>query len=1013
MRKVLLSLLFAFCFMLTAGAQDRTITGKVLDNNGAPLSNVTVEVTGGGPGTQTLDDGSFRITVSSTAKSLIFSRVGYTSVTSPIRGFNMTVVLLMAGNTLDDVVITGISTVKKSQFTGAVSKIGGRDIENKPFGNFTQGLQGNVAGLIALTGSGAPGTSANVVIRGTGSLQGGTDPLYVLDGIPIESGVFQSLNPNDFASIEVLRDAPSLSLYGNRGSAGVIVITTKRGRVGKLQVGYGVQYGIKARPDFAFTPMTTAELLKAQENYGVIVGSTANTPVLPGYFYSRLNPRFATLTPVQQATEAATYDSLRKINTVWNDEIFRTGIFQNHTINLSGGNGPMRMFSSIGFYQEQGTTLRTDMTRITARNNLDYVGERFTFQSSFNFGVTKRNFQQSTATANLGNPFLSSTLAVPYLIPRNPDGTYATGVPAKFALTNTLDLTEKDRNYNNQIKGTIGFVTAYKLSQRLSLGLTTGLDFRETQGSNYGSTLAFSRRTSASITGRAGFQTETLDRYLTGNVRPSITYKNIKNEKHDFETSLIGEYVTERTKFFGVTGFGTDPKRPNTIEALPPVNAVNQFFPNIFGDKGTSNIFSGLLTGRYTYADKYTISGSYRQDASSKLNKANRVQDFYSVGLSWVASSEKFLENSKFINYLQLRASYGSSGNSNNFPGGFYPYQATYGGGAYSGLNTIIATYPGNPDLKWETTFTANLGADFEMWQRRIYGNVNVYDRRTKDLFVQKPLSVTSGFAFLNVNAGELSNRGVELELNVDVVKRKNFIWTILGNAAYNKNNIESLGGQQSYEQGTGLITVGKPVGEAFEVKSAGIDASNGKPLFYNKKGEITDVYSAADRVQQYGTYEAPYKGGFGTRIQFSGFDLSVMFSFQQGSVKTDNLQFFLENHNFMAAGYNQSNTYKPWNKPGDLASSPSPAYGVNFTSALIHDASFLRFRDLNLGYTIPKSVTGNSKLLTGARFYIQASNLFLWTKWRGRDPEAGGTNINLSEFPNPRAITMGLDINF
>ncbi len=1013
MRKVILSLLVAFSIALTATAQDRTITGKVLDDKGVALANVNILPSDGTNGTQTAEDGTFKITVSANAKSLTFSRVNYASVTQPIRTFTMTVVLSLSDKVLDDVVVTGISRVKKSQFTGAVSKIGGEELEDKPFGNFTQGLQGNVAGLISLTGSGAPGSGSTIIIRGTGSLQGGSEPLYVLDGIPIEAGVFQSLNPNDFQSIEILRDAASLALYGNRGSAGVVVITTKRGKAGKLQVGYGAQLGIKARPDFAFRPMTTDELLKTQENYGKIVGASASTTVLPGYYYSPANPRYNTLTPAQQAAEAAILDSIRGINTNWSDVIFRQGMFQNHQVSLSGGSGPIRMYSSLAFYQEEGTTLRTDMTRFSARNNLDYVDNKFSFQSSFNFGVTRRNFQQSTQTNGLANPFLSSTIAVPYHLPTNPDGSYRTGIGSKFALTNTLDLTQYDRNYNNQIKGTIGFVSGYKIVPSLTLGLTTGLDFRETQGTNYGSQLAFSRLSSTSITGKAGFQLESLDRFLTANIRPSLTFAKEFKDRHDIEASVVGEYITERAKFFSVTGFGSDPKRPNTIEAIPQSNAVNQLYPTLAGDKGTSAIFSGLATVRYTLDDKYTISGSYREDASSKLNKDNRWQNFYSIGATWVASKERFLENSNFINLLQLRASYGSAGNSNNFPGGFYPYQATYTGGTYSGINTIFATYPGNPDLKWETTFTTNLGADFELAKNKIYGNVNFYDRRTKDLFVQRPLSAVSGFGFLNVNAGELSNRGVELELNMDVIKRTNFVWTLYGNAAYNKNNIVSLGGEQQYEQGTGLIKVGQPVGELYEVKFAGIDASNGQPLYYDLNGNVTTTYSAANRVQDYGTYEAPYKGGFGTKLRFSGFDISTLFSFQQGNVKTDNLEFFTENHSFIAAGYNQSSTYQPWNNPGDLASSPSPLYAVSFSSKFIHDASFLRFRDITLGYTVPQQVLNASKIVKAARFYVQGSNLFLWTKWRGRDPEAGVININLSEFPNPRAVTAGLDINF
>ncbi|HSN61130.1 MAG TPA: hypothetical protein VLR49_09350, partial [Ferruginibacter sp.] len=333
--------------------------------------------------------------------------------------------------------------------------------------------------------------------------------------------------------------------------------------------------------------------------------------------------------------------------------------------------------------------------------------------------------------------------------------------------------------------------------------------------------------------------------------------------------------------------------------------------------------------------------------------------------------------------------------------------------GTYSGINTIIATYPGNSDLRWEKTYVANVGIDFELLKNRIYGDVNVYDKRTKDLFVRKNLSLTSGFTAINKNAGELSNRGVEVTLNYDVIKNDNIVWTVFGNAGYNKNNVEDLGGETSFEQGTELITIDKPLGSHFEVKYAGVDAATGSPLYYTKNGILTTTYNASDKVQDFGTWEAPWKGGFGTRIAFKGFDLSTLFSFQSGATKVDNLEFFLENPAFLAQGYNQSASLDQWQKPGDVTRTGSPLYPFNFSSNIIHDASFMRLRDVTFAYTVPRTMIANSKLISNLRFYVQGTNLFLWTKWRGRDPEAGATNINISEFPNPRTFTAGLDITF
>ncbi|MEO8416400.1 MAG: SusC/RagA family TonB-linked outer membrane protein [Ginsengibacter sp.] len=1017
MRKILLTFSAIFFLLISGIAQKRTVTGKVTDEKGNPIPNATVQIKGTQAGTITNVNGTYSLSVPPNAKQIQVSFLGYdTQLLNIGSADDYSITLKPSGLTnLDEVVITGISITKKSEFTGATTKLTAKQIEDKPVGSFDQLFQGRVPGLLDLTGSGQPGESSTIIIRGTGSIDGGTDPLYILDGIPIEKGVFQSLNPNDFASVDVLRDAASAALYGSRGSAGVIVITSKRGTAGKMKLSYDGQLGIKSKPDFAFKPMNTTQLLQAQHDYGEIVGITASTTTLPGWYYSKDNPRYAGLTSGAQANADHLLDSISKINTNWSDAIFRQGSFSNHQISLSGGTGKTRVYSSIGLYNEQGTTLRTDMNRVTLRNNVDYADDRLTFALSSNLGYTKRDFQQSS-DFNTSNPFATSALAAPYQLLYNPDGSYATGTGTKYVATNQLDYTYYDRNYNNQLKATIGFTAGYKITNDLTISLTSGIDFRETQSSNYGSPLAYNRLSSTTIRTHAGFQTEGLDRFFSGDVRPSVMYRKAIN-KSDLEVTALGEYVVQMEKIFTGTGYGADPKRPNTIAAITPGNADNQLYQSITGGKNKNALLSGLALARYTYDGKYTISGSFRYDGSSKLPPSTRWQQFYSIGAVWNAKKENFLQNVSAINSLNFKFSYGGSGNADNFPGGSYPYQASYTQGTYSGLTTIIATYPGYPTLKWETTYTTNLGIDFDLLNRRLYGDINLYDKRTKDLFVQKKLSATAGFGndgSLDINAGELQNKGAEITLNVDVIHNRNLVWTIFANGAYNKNKVLSLGGQSSYEQGTERISVGKPLGSHYEVKWGGVDAATGAPLYYTKDGILTATYSADNAIQDYGTWEAPWNGGFGSSLHFKGFDFSVLFSWQQGAVKVDNLEYFLENPAaFMASGYNQSADLNFWKKPGDITSTPSPLYSVNFSSKLFHDASFLRLRDVTLSYSLPHEVLQRSKIISNARLYVQGSNLFIWTKWRGRDPEAGATNLNISEYPNPRAMTLGFQVTF
>jgi TonB-linked SusC/RagA family outer membrane protein len=1016
MRKLVLLVL---CIALTASqlwAQTRTITGRVTDDKGAPLAGATVSVPNSNTRTATKTDGTFSINVPANARSLTVSYVGFAEYSAPITANSTTInVSLTAASDLEGVVVTGISRVKRSEYSGAVTKLISKEIEDRPVGSFDQLLQGRAPGVTSLTGSGAPGSASTIIIRGQGSITGGFTPLYIVDGIPVEASVFQGFNPNDFESIDILRDASASALYGSRGSAGVIVVTTKRGRGEKMTLSYGAQVGVKSRPEFTWDMMTTPELLKAQEDYGRVLGLTpGQSPAIPGWFYSKNNPAYATLSAAQQSQYDRALDSISKINTNWRDVWFRDGSFQNHQLTLSGGAGKTKLYSSLAYYSEEGTTYRSNMQRVTWRNNVDFADEKFTFSVSSNLGYTKRNFQQSTTNANLGNPFLVANISSPYSKLYDESGKIITGVGPLYAGNNTWELTQLDQNYSDQFKVTLGIQTAYRITNTITAALTTGIDFRETQTSNYGSRLAFTRRNSTSLTGQAGFQSEALTRFLTGNIRPSLSYRNVFKEKHDVDVSVYGEYVQQYSKAMNLQGFGIDPRTPNTPAAITQGNGANQLFAVVGGGRSENAIVSALAIAKYTYNGKYTVNGSFRRDGSSKLPEVNRWTSFWSVGLTWDAIKEDFIRSAAWINTLRVKLSYGGSGNHDNIAGGDYPYQSTYGVGAYGGLNTQVATYPGNDDFQWETTWTTNLGIDFGFLKNRIWGDINLYDKRTKDLFVQKTLSATSGFGSLNINAGELQNKGVEFSGNADVIRNRNLTWTINGNVSYNRNKVLDLGGEPSFEAGTELITVGLPLGSHYEVKWGGVSAATGEPLFYDANGKLTTDFNSAPAVQEFGTWEAPWRGGFGTTVRYKGFEVSTLFSWQKGANKYDNLQYFMENPNgFLAFGYNQANTLKFWQKPGDNSTSESPRYTTSFSSRFIRSADFLRWRDLTVSFNMPQNILERTKFISRARFFVQGTNLLIWTKWQGMDPEAGATNLNLNEFPNPRAVTVGLDISF
>ena len=973
-------------------------------------------------GTTADQNGNFSLSVPSRTTHLNISAVNYSPQRVAISAANTAnATMSLGGDQMAGVVVTGIRNIRRTEYAGAVGRVDSTLLGEKTFGSFDQALQGATPGVSVLSSSGQPGTSAAIIIRGSNSISGGSDPLYIVDGIPVESNVFQGINANDIATLDVLKDAASTALYGSRGSGGVIVVTTKRGKAGKLKLGYSVQYGQKSKPDFAFRPMNTTEVLEAQRLYGATINSSDptasinNNANIPGWYYSANNPRVQALSATAQTRAAQLLDSIGGINTNWYDYFFRTGTFSQHNLTLSGGEGRLRSYSNLELFNEDGITHRTDMRRISLRNNLDYTDGKLTFGLSTNVAYIKRNFQESTADANLRNPFLSTNITVPYTRVYRADGTtYNTGQGSKYAAANTLDLTRHNQSYNDQVKVNLGMTADYKIADGLSLGLTSGIDFRETQGTFYNSRLSFLTYTSTTPTGRAGSLNESLARFFTFNVRPSINYRKRFADVHLVDVGLYAEMYKEFFKSTSMTGYGIDPRLPNTPAAITQGNSGNQLYARVGGGKTENALLSGLFMGTYSYDNRYTLTGSLRRDGSSKLPTATRWTNFYSIGAIWTLSNEAFLKNNGFVNSLRLRGSYGSSGNSNNFPMGDFGYLPTYGTGAYFGLETIIATSIGNPNLTWETTYQANIGTDFSVWNNRFSGSIDVYRRLTKDLFVTRPLAWEAGGSSIEVNAGELENKGVEGNIIFDVIRNNNLTWSLNGNVGYNKNKVLDLGGEQSYESGTSLISVGMPLGSHYEVAWAGVDQATGAPLYYTKDGQITTVYSTDNAVQTHGTSEAPWKGGFGTKLLFRNFEISALFSWQKGNTKVDNLEYFVENPvGFLAGGYNQSADLKFWTQPGDVVNVPSPLYGQNFSSKIIHDASFLRFRDLTFAYNFPETVLTRSKVVSSARIFVTGQNLWIWTKWRGMDPEAGYPNINLNEFPNPRSITAGLQVRF
>ncbi|MEP7144753.1 MAG: SusC/RagA family TonB-linked outer membrane protein [Ferruginibacter sp.] len=992
----------------------KTITGTIIDEKGAPVANVSVIVKGTSTGTITKQDGTYSLNIPSSAKQLEFSSTGFILQTLNIgTGNEYSVTLVSTLKSLDEVVITGYSSIKKSQYAGAATKIGKDKVNFVPNASFDQILQGKVPGLLVTAGSGQPGTAARVQIRGAVSITGGNSPLYVVDGMPIEGGVFQSMNPNDFESVEVLKDAIATAQYGNRGSSGVIVVTTKRGRTNKLSVTYSGQGGFTEAGQQKFDMMNSTQLLQFQEILGQEVGNG-----LPGWVYSRKNPANASLPAATLSQFDRNLDSLRAISTNWKDVFLERGTFKSHDLNFSGLAGNTRYYLSGGYYDEDGIGLRSDLKRYTARANIESKTDKLTFTFNGSAGYTNRDFIESENGIALANPFAAAYLGLPYQKLYNDNGTVATG-PGRVG-PNAFDRISTTTSFSDQLKFLGSMNLTYNITKNFYIGGFAGIDYRQTTAERSVFPNTYAANTAGFPVGPAsgdtigkGSYNNGLTNFMQTVVRAIGGYRKVFSEVHDIDIQVVSEYTREKQKNFAYTGYGISTKLLNTPAGITPGTVGNALIPGVGGFKTGRSLYGALALAKYSYKGKYTLNGSYRRDASSQLPLDNRWANFYAAGVSWNITRENFAEKWNNVNELKLRASYGTAANADGFPFGDFGYLATYGNGSYAGNQTIAATNAGNPDLKWERIATLNLGLDFGFLKNRVTGSVDVYDKRGSDQVVTQKLPAESGFLSQDINAAVVSNRGVELALNIEVARTNNLLWSVGGNVSYNKNKVVSLGQVNEFEQGTEIVRVGLPLGSHYIVKWAGVDAATGSPLYYKKDGTITNVYSDDDRVADFGTFNAPWIGGFNTAVNFKGFTLDALFSFQQGFKRFNNQDFFQLNHAFASQGFNvRQEMLTMWQKPGDVTNIQSPLYQRQFVSKDIQDASYLRFRTLTLAYNLQRSLLDKLSIFDNVRLYVQGQNLYTWTNWVGFDPE-DNDNIAAYEYPTPRTLTFGINVTF
>jgi TonB-linked SusC/RagA family outer membrane protein len=979
MKKALLYVITLFAFALNGNvqAQQQQVIGTIISaDDNLPLPGVNVRVKGTLRGAITDVEGQFSIQASSD-EILVFSFVGFTTQEIAVGTSSvLDITLKLDDNVLGEVVVTGYKTQNAREISGSINVVSGDQIRDVPIASFDQALQGRAPGVLIQANSGQPGAAANVTIRGKGTINGSNNPLYILDGIQISAADFSSLNPNDFASFSILKDAASTSIYGSRGANGVIVITTKRGKSGETKVNYDFQFGISQAPTHPEAVMNTAEKLE--------------------YELANGNP---------YGWSDAELADLRQIDTNWEDVLLKTGYTQNHQISAAGGNENTTFFLSGSVFDQTGTVPNTGLKRYTARINVETKVSNFTFGMNISGGFSKFN-NTLEGDSFIGSPLNAIRWSNPYESPYQPDGSYTQLVSGQ---PNALQELLENQTLRNQLKGVaIGFVQYdAPFLKGLLLRTNWGVDYTQNDSSQY-----LDKTTYQGFIAQG--QNGSLERGYSKNFRytgtTSISYKKQINATNFFNISLYNEVLENDFRSFGFTGYGLVGPFQNEA-GITPGNPLNGYIPNVRGNGGQNALISYFADGTYGFKGRYFLNAGIRRDGSSRFGADNKYATFGSIGASWIVSDEVFMDNLKgnFFNELKLKASYGTVGNQEGI--GNFDSRELFARSIYNGVGGIVLTGLPNPLLRWEKIKMFNVGLEFALAKGRINGIVEFYNNVTNDLFLNRQLSRTTGFTFQNTNIGSMRNRGYEVSFTGAVIDRPNFKWELNANITYNKNEVISLvGDQNEFIDGDFITRVGEPINSLYLVRYAGVDPSNGDALYLNTESETTNEYNPADRVIL-GTTDAPIYGGFGTTFTYKGFRLDALFSYVAGNDLYNNDRNNVENPSYLFDNLSKL-MINEWRTPGqitDIPSADNPFFSG--TSRFVESGDFIRLRNVNLSYSLPSNLTESLKIAS-LRVFVQGQNLLTFTDFRGFDPELSGNLIG-SQYPALRTVTVGVNVGF
>lgn len=1012
--KWILTLLIAVS-MQYSFAQEKTITGSVTDVSGSALAGANVQIQGAARKTQTGYDGKFLIK-SSVGDVLVFSFIGMQEITRTVGAANTINVKLAGGDIkLAEVVIEGYKTTTKSKSTSATKVISSDQIENRPNANVLSVLQGQMAGVNITSGSGQPGSAPSVLIRGAGSINGNTEPLYVIDGFPTTAENYRSMNPNDFETSTVLKDASALAAYGSRGSNGVLVFTTRKGKVGgaKSQFRYSSNYGITQLQDARYNRSNAKQMLTLQKIRNIAPGSTLTTEQIAAY----------------------------NIDTNWVGFFFRDGTTSDHNLSFENSAKNVGTFTSLNYLDQNGILDNTGLKRFTFRNNINGKSndEKFTYMVNTAVGFSKNNESGSLGTGAINrNVVLGAYQGLPFLDPNRYEGSIWT--INEFNTTPGLSATPymiMDRlktwdRFLQETKIDVATDFGYKINSDFAIKTRVNGSVIDNRVNEYESPDSFNAILFSSTPGvalseggnfnGAEFILQRREFYFN-NLYQVVYNKNVG--KHTFDASANMEYNHSRLTSNNITQRGLNPLlwTPNTGAGWIGDVAANDFFvPTVTASQLRRDLISYFGLFDYDYNNIFGLSASYRTDGTSIVAPVNKFLPTFSFGGRVNFDRMSFMKGTTF-NVLKLRASYGSTGNDRVNAGTVFaginpPLFAnsfSQANNVYAGqLGSIIRL--GDPNLRWEPTFSANVGVDFALAQNRVRGAVDVYNRKTTELFIDVPVSAVVGAQSIRANSdASLTNSGVEIDLAFDVAKNANFKFTLRMNGSYNKNFAAGIVANNGRIRDGNIITQNNgPINEFFVVPFTGVNPATGNLWFRGADGNNTENPFDTDRVATGKNRIPVYQGGFGYDLEYKGFYSSTLFTFVKDVWRFD----FDESSLYNPANISQFvvsedllNAWTPTNTNTNVPALGASNLGFTASDRFLRDASYLRMRNLQVGYRFSKNQL-KGVFIKSLAFNLQAENLITVTKWRGFDAESNRTGDQV-QYPTPKIFTFGIDLKF